>query len=103
MSNYELIKTAIKNRECVTGTYKGHVREMTPHVIGLKNGRKQALFYQYGGTSSSGLSPNPVKNWRCIPIDEITNLSTNKDDFQTANNHSSSQTCVDIIDAEVDY
>ena len=103
MSNYSIIKQAIKNRECVTCNYNGYLRKMTPHVLGTKNRTEQALFYQYDGQSSSGLSSDPTKNWRCIPINKITNLTTNTDSFQTANNHSRPQTCVDTIDVEVDY
>jgi len=103
MSNYSIIKQAILNKEYVTCNYNGHVRKMTPHVIGTKKGVEQALFYQYGGTSSSGLSADPTKNWRCIPVNKVTDLSTNNDAFQTANNHSSTQTCVDEVDAEVSY
>lgn len=103
MSTYELIKLAILNKNCVTCVYNGYTRKMTPHVIGTKNGKRQALFYQYGGESSSGLSRDPVKNWRCIEIDKIEDIEINRDPFQTAHNHSRTQTCVDIIDVEVDY
>jgi len=68
-----------------------------------KNGKQQALFYQYGGQSSSGLSPNSEKNWRCIPIERIENLVINDDSFQTAHNHSRAQTCVNIIDVEIGF
>lgn len=103
MSNYNLIKQAIKNRQCVTCIYKGHKRKMTPHVIGTKGGVQQALFYQYGGTSNSGLSSNSARNWRCIQVNEIESLLINSDSFQTANNHSRTQTCVDFIDVEINY
>lgn len=103
MSNYSIIKSAIQNKQCVTCFYNGFIRKMTPHVIGTKNGRQQALFYQYGGQSSSGLSPDPKKNWRCIEVDKITSISLNTDLFQTANNHNTAQTCVDVIDVEVRY
>ena len=103
MSNYQIIKNAIQKRQCVTLFYNGHVRHMSPHVIGIKNSIQQALFFQYGGTSRSGLSGDPTRNWRCIPINKISGLSTNKDRFQTAHNHSRTQNCVDIIDAEIKY
>lgn len=103
MATYELVKQAIQNKQCVTCLYNGYLRKMTPHVIGTKRGTSQALFYQYGGQSSSGLSSDPAKNWRCIPIDKIEQLVINDDIFQTANNHSRNQTCVDVIDAEVDF
>lgn len=103
MSNYSIVKQAILNKQCVTCSYNGYLRKMTPHVIGTKNGTEQALFYQYGGDSSSGLNSDPTKNWRCIPINKITQLSINSDEFQTANNHSTGQKCVGDIDAEITY
>lgn len=103
MTTYDLVKQAILEKKCVTCMYNGFLRKMTPHVIGTKKGTEQALFYQYGGESSSGLSSDPAKNWRCIPIGKIEDLSINGDAFQTAHNHSRTQTCVDDIDVEVDY
>ena len=103
MSTYTSVRQAIIDRQCVTCFYNGYLRKMTPHVIGTKNGKQQCLFYQYGGQSSSGLSSDPTKNWRCIPIDKIDQLQTNSDHFQTAHNHSRTQNCVDTIDVEVLY
>ena len=42
---YELIKRAIQDKEQVVATYRGHRREMCPHILGVKGGRPQALFY----------------------------------------------------------
>jgi len=103
MSTYDLVRQAIINKQCVTCMYNGYLRKMTPHVIGTKKGVRQALFYQYAGESSSGLSADATKNWRCVPIDKIQNLSINDDFFQTAHNHSRTQTCVDDVDVEVEY
>ena len=103
MSDYDLIKEAIQKKRCVTCYYNGYLRKMSPHVIGTKNGNEQALFYQYGGESSSGLSSNTSQNWRCIPVNKIENLSINTDFFQSALNHSKTQTCVSVIDVEIDY
>lgn len=60
---YNLIRQAIINKQQVIGVYRGHRREMCPHAIGTKNGREQAIFYQFDGSSSSGLG-QPEKNWR---------------------------------------
>jgi hypothetical protein len=103
MATYDLVRQAIIAKKCVTCFYNGYLRKMTPHVIGTKNNVRQALFYQYGGESSSGLSTDPTQHWRCIPIDKIESLSINDDVFQTAYNHSRKQTCVDNIDVEVEY
>ena len=99
---YNTIKSAILSKKQVVATYNGHVREMCPHVIGTKNGREQALFYQFGGTSSSGaIVPNSPQNWRCIPIDGLSGVLVRDGSWQTGANHSRPQTCVDSIDVEV--
>ena len=100
---YDVVRNAIANKHIIVATYQDHVREMCPHVIGRKNGREQALFYQFGGTSSSGpIIPDALKNWRCIPIDGLSNVSSKPGEWCTAANHSRPQTCVDEIDLEVD-
>ena len=100
-ANYATIRTAILNKQQVVATYQGHVREMCPHVIGTKGGREQALFYQFGGTSSSGsIIPKSPKNWRCIPIDGLSNITVRSGTWHSGGNHSQAQTCVDDIDVE---
>jgi hypothetical protein len=78
---------------------------MCPHVIGTnKNGRAQALFYQFGGESKSGLGPaGSSKNWRCIPIEGLTNVYTRSGEWFTAPDHSRPQTCVNDVDEVIDY
>lgn len=102
-STYDIIRQAIINKEQVTATYQGRIREMCPHGIGTKNGHEQALFYQFGGSSSSGLgSPGSPDNWRCIPISGLSDVSTKEGKWHTGPNHSRPQTCVDDIDVEVE-
>lgn len=102
MSTYEIIKDAILNKKQIIATYQGYVRELCPHAIGTKNGREQALFYQFGGYSSQGrIVPGSPSNWRCLPIDGLSNISVRNGDWHTAGNHSIAQTCVDLIDVEV--
>ncbi len=103
-NNYEIVREAIANKKIVICNYKDLHREMCPHVIGLKNGRAQALFYQFAGESSSGpIIPNSPANWRCIPVDEIYDLRVIEGVWHTGSNHSRVQTCVDQIDLEVDF
>jgi hypothetical protein len=40
-------------------------------VYGIKNGKRQILVYQIGGSTSSGKIPD----WRRINLDEISGLS----------------------------
>jgi hypothetical protein len=101
---YNLVRQAIENKQQVIATYDGHYREMCPHVIGTKRGRAQALFYQFGGTSRSGLGlPGSPDNWRCIPISKMTNVSGKDGEWHTATKHTRRQTCVINIDKEVAY
>ena len=101
---YDIIRQAILGKEQVIAIYNCHTREMCPHTLGTKDGRAQALFYQFGGSSSSGLgSDGSGNNWRCIPISGLTNVSTQAGDWHTAPNYSRDQTCVDVIDVEVAY
>lgn len=103
-NNYDLIAEAIKNKKQVIAMYKGKLREMCPHVLGRKNGKEQALFYQFGGESSSSIIiPGSESNWRCIQLDGLTNVSLRDGDWHTADNHSRNQTCVDDIDFEVSF
>ena len=105
MSTYTTIKQAIISKQQVVATYDGHVREMCPHVIGTKDGREQALFYQFGGTSGSRpIEPaGSPKNWRCIPIDGLSGVSVRDGAWHTATDHSKRQTCVDHVDVEVEH
>jgi hypothetical protein len=103
-STYDIVKQAIMDKEQVIASYDGYTRERCPHVIGRKNGREQALFYQFGGESSSGLGPvGSNRNWRCIPIDGLTNVYTRSGEWFTGTGHSRPQTCVDEVDTVVDY
>lgn len=103
-ATYSLIRRAILMKQQVTAVYDGYVREMCPHVIGEKNGREQALFYQFAGDSSSGLGPaGDPSNWRCMPIAQLSEVAVKDGLWHTAPNHSRPQTCVGQIDVEVEY
>ena len=104
MTNYELIKIAIKNKKQITCHYQGYYRELCPHVIGRKNGVEQALFYQFGGRSKTEgeISPKNGK-WRCLRIGELSSVASKDGNWYTGNNHSRPQSCVDDIDEVVDY
>ena len=98
---YSLVRQAIIERKQIVATYNGHNREMCPHVIGTKNGREQALFFQFAGSSSKGLPPDG--EWRCVPIEGLSDISTREGPWYTGEGHSQDQTCVDEVDVEIDY
>ena len=102
---YDVVRQAILDRDSISADYDGYPREMSPHVIGInKQGREQALFYQYAGGSKSGLGPpGSRRNWRCIEIVKLENVRVIKRVWETAPNHTRPQTCVNAIDVEVAY
>ena len=102
--NYNRVREALLKKQQVVAEYNGHLREMCPHVIGLKKGREQALFYQFGGTSSSkAIMPGSKENWRCIPIDGLRVIEIRDGEWYSSSDHTRPQTCVDDIDVEVAY
>lgn len=104
--SYELVRQAIEARKAVSAYYHGQYREMCPHVLGTKNGKRHALFYQFGGQSNSRpIQPDgSADNWRCINIDDLSGVKiVNIDRWHTAPDHSRPQTCVDYVDAVVEY
>ena len=68
--NTSIIRNAIANKEVIEFTYHGYPRVAEPHVYGIKDGKRQILVYQIGGSTSSGKIPD----WRRIILDEISGL-----------------------------
>ena len=98
---YAILRQAIQNKLQVTCTYRGYPRELCPHVVGTKDGRRQVLAYQFAGQSSSGLPPGG--EWRCMVVDEVENAQAREGPWHTGHSHTQPQTCVDHIDIEVAY
>ena len=101
MSDQEVIADAIRRRLVVTAMYQGYERIMCPHVIGYKKGVLNALFFQFAGGSKSGLPAGG--QWRCVHVDELSNVTASPGEWHTAPDHSRPQTCVDQIIEEVPY
>lgn len=66
---YDVLRNALKQQLSLTIYYKGHEREVCPHVLGIKAGKQQCLFFQFAGSSEPELPPEG--EWRCIPLDEL--------------------------------
>jgi hypothetical protein len=95
----DTIIVAIRRKLTITATYQNYERIMCPHVIGYKKGVMNALFFQFAGGSKSGLPAGGM--WRCIHLDELTDVSAAPGEWHTAPDHTRPQTCVDNIIAEV--
>jgi hypothetical protein len=65
---------ATRSRHAVTVTYLGLARRLCPHVLGRKGGRWQCLFYQPAGGGSGLKTPGSPGGWRCIPLEDLTDL-----------------------------
>jgi hypothetical protein len=68
--NTSIIRNAIANKEVIEFTYHSYPRVAEPHVYGIKDGKRQILVYQIGGSTSSGKIPD----WRRINLGEISGL-----------------------------
>jgi hypothetical protein len=97
---YAIVRQAILDKNVIVATYRGHFREMCPHVLGIKDGRRQALFFQFAGSSGSGLPPGG--EWRCIPIRGLSDVVSRSGEWRTVA-VMQPQTCVDVVDVEVAY
>jgi hypothetical protein len=100
---YESVKSALLNEEQIIAQCKGGIREMCPHAVGTKQGKPRALFYQFAGFSESGLGPHgSLGNWRCVDIDELSNVSRRTGAWHTAKvgGHSKPSSCLDKTELE---
>lgn len=94
-----MIREAMEKRQQVVCLYQGRLREVCPHTIGYKSGREKLLSFQFAGESSRGLPPGG--EWRCMFIDQITDVEARDGEWHTRNDHLQPQTCVDEVDFEV--
>ena len=97
--NYKALRQAMVDGRSVTLLYNGYYREVSPHVIGLKNGQEKVLTFQFGGGSSSALPPGG--QWRCMFLSEVSEIRLLDKPWQTGINHRQPQSCVDQVDLEV--
>eukprot|EP01013_Petalomonas_cantuscygni_P016208 TRINITY_DN33174_c0_g1_i1.p1 TRINITY_DN33174_c0_g1~~TRINITY_DN33174_c0_g1_i1.p1 ORF type:complete len:102 (-),score=13.14 TRINITY_DN33174_c0_g1_i1:255-560(-) len=101
MGIYGEIRDAVAAKRAIRVVFKGHERDVCPHVIGHKNGHEKVLTYQFAGYSSSGLPPGG--EWRCMFVSDISSVSVISAAWHTGVGHSRPQTCVDGVDLEVDF
>jgi hypothetical protein len=98
------IRAAIIHRRPITALYRGRRRLLCPHLLGWNRHRRlQVLCYQYGGDSESGLKPARASdNWRCLAVENLSHVELLDSPWQTAENHSRPQTCIEEVELDVD-
>jgi hypothetical protein len=98
--NYQIIRQSMLLLKPVSLVYSGHPRLVCAHALGLsKDGREQALVFQYGGSSSSGLPPGG--EWRCLRLGGVIGPKVTDGSWSTRHDHEETQTCVAQVDVEV--
>lgn len=96
MDAYQLLAEAIATKQQVIARYHDEERVFSPHALGTKRGVAHVLVYQYAGGSRSGLPPEG--EWRCLDVDELTDVRLAPGAWRTAPNVFNPQTCLDDID-----
>jgi hypothetical protein len=100
--NYELLRHAASRRRPVAAIYDGEPRLLCPHVGGRKAGRWNVFCYQFGGNSNSAealVSSGGV--WRCLAVEKLSQVELCEGEWHTEP-RSRRQTCIDVIDFDVD-
>ena len=99
---YQLIRQAILEKKQIRAMYDSLYREICPHVLGLKNGVRHVLSFQFAGESSKGLPPGG--EWKCMDIDGLQILSIEDGPWHTGTRKTGKpQTCVDQVDVAVAF
>jgi hypothetical protein len=99
-SAYALIREAALNLDSIEAIYEGHLRRFSPHIVGARRGERRVLAYQFGGTSRSGLGPDgSADNWRCFPVDELTNVLLIAGSWRSPTTFGTQpEQCIDVVD-----
>jgi hypothetical protein len=100
---YDLLRRVAARRQPVAAMYDGQPRLLCPHVLGRKSGRLHVLFYQFGGSSNSGLpvAPEGAGDWRCLAVEKLSQVKLSAEAWHTQQ-RSRRQTCIDEVDFDVD-
>ena len=100
---YELLRLAAARKQPLAAIYDGLPRLLCPHVLGRKSGRLHGLFYQFGGSSHSGLASvgEGAGGWRCLAVEKLSQVEWVADAWHTEPRFKR-QTCIDEVDFDVD-
>jgi hypothetical protein len=98
------LRAAIIHRRPVAAHYQGRSRLLCPHRLGWNRHRRlRVLCYQYGGDSETGLQPvGDPDNWRCLAVENLSQVELLDGPWHTAANYSRPQTCIEEVELDVD-
>ncbi len=98
MDTYQLLRAAVLNRQQAQFYYDGHLRVCCPHAVGMRDGKRRVMAFQFGGGSSNGLPPGG--QWRCFEIVKIDGLGVQDGPWHTGSSHTRPNSCITIVDVE---
>jgi len=95
---FDLVRECIERRRVIAATYQGHRRLLCPHAVGYTNGEERAIFYQTGGSSASRLGhAGSSANWRCIPLNGLSDVAVTDGQWGIGKEHRQRQSCVQQV------
>ena len=91
---YELVWTAVANKQPVEAIYQGRLRLLCPHRLGRNRERRlRALCYQLEAKAGADCTVGVAgADWRCIALDKLSQSRVNEGAWRTAPT-SSRQNC----------
>lgn len=95
----DLFRQAILEQQVVACIYRGFRRQLCPHAIGWKDGRRRAIAFQFDGESSSGLRLGG--EWKCIPLDEVHDSAVKPGPWRSAPDYARMLACFDVLELAV--
>jgi len=98
-ATYKLFRRAILGRQQIVCTYQGYRREICPHILGHKDGQEKALVFQFAGETGSSLPPGG--EWRCLSLDQVSEVTLRAGPWHSGAHHSTRQRCVDLVELDV--
>ena len=100
MDPYTILADAITSKQQVIARYQDEERIFSPHALGTKRGVAHVLVYQYAGGSRTGLPPGG--EWRCLDVEELSEIRLEPGAWRTAENVFNPQTCLDEVEVLAD-
>jgi hypothetical protein len=98
-SKYDLIRSAVLERDSLSALYQGRLRIFSPVLLGTKAGEPHVLGYQFDGTSRQPLRPDgSPENWRCLRVSELTEVNLLPGIWHGARKRKGIQNCIDQVD-----
>jgi hypothetical protein len=100
MDAYSILAEAIASKQQVLARYGGEERLFSPHALGTKRGTHHLLVFQYAGGSQTGLPEGG--EWRCLTLEELSEIRLQPGAWRTAPNVFNPQTCLDDVEVVAD-